>query len=79
MKNALFGIAALAAAAVTQSCTAQPPQCWSNGAAVPCAAPPAAGLPATQPTYYPQRRQYPPEWYYNPTDVPWKHCNLCGQ
>ena len=78
MKTPLFAVAAIVAAAVTSSWAASP-QCWQNGVAVPCAAPPGAAESASQPTYTPPPRKYPPSWYYDPYNEPWYHCKLnCG-
>jgi len=79
MRNALLGIGALLAMAGTQQ-GAVPPQCWSNGVAVPCA-PPLTSPPA--PAGYsaaPTPTQYPPSWYYDPYDAPQFHCRSfsCG-
>jgi hypothetical protein len=79
MRNTVLSAGVLLAAAATTQPGAATPQCWSNGVAVPCAAPPIAGSAANQPTYYPARRQYPPEWYYDPYNAPWHQCHLCGQ
>jgi hypothetical protein len=75
MKTVLLGIGALlamtAAAAAQPAAQPSPPQqCWSNGVAVPCAPPAAAGYTAAPP------HQYPPSWYYSPYDAPEYRCRM---
>jgi hypothetical protein len=76
MRNTLYAGVLLAATLPQPG----PTPCWQNGVAVACTAPPVAGNLPAQPTVYPERRQYPPEWYYNPYTGPQFHCKIeCGQ
>jgi hypothetical protein len=79
MRHALFGVGVMLFAASAAPAGAAPPPCWQNGAEVPCDGSPGSGLPPQPTYYYPPRPKYPPSWYYNPYNVRWMQCHLCGE